>query len=51
VPYAVKASAVEKTLKTNETTPLVPATLLKEHESFTLYIDAESAARVIDFKI
>ena len=50
VPYAVKASAVEKTLKTNETTPLVPATLLKEHESFTLYIDAESAERVIDFK-
>ena len=50
VPYAVKASAVEKTLKTNETTPNVPATLLKEHESFTLYVDAESAARVIDFK-
>ena len=50
VPYAVKACAVEKTLKTNETTPLVPATLLKEHENFTLYIDAESAERVIDFK-
>ena len=50
VPYAVKACAVEKTLKTNETTPIVPATLLKEHENFTLYIDAESAERVIDFK-
>lgn len=50
VPYAVKANAVEKTLKTNETTPNVPATLLKEHENFTLYVDAESAAGVIDFK-
>ena len=50
VPYAVKASAVEKTLKTNETTPSVPATLLKEHENFTLYIDADSAEKVIDFK-
>ena len=50
VPYAVKANAVEKTLKTNETTPLVPATLLKEHENFTLYIDADSAEKVIDFK-
>ena len=50
VPYAVKADAVEKTLKTNETTPKVPATLLKEHENFTLYIDADSAAKVVDFK-
>ncbi len=50
VPYAVKANAVEKTLKTNETTPLVPATLLKEHENFTLYIDSDSAEKVIDFK-
>lgn len=49
VPYAVKASAVEKTLKTKETTPLVPATLLKEHENFILYADADSAKDVITF--
>lgn len=50
VPYAVKANAVEKTLKTRELTPLVPATLLKEHESFTLYVDSDSASKVIDFE-
>lgn len=50
VPYAVKAEAIEKTLKTNETTPNVPATLLKEHENFILYTDADSAAKVVDFK-
>lgn len=49
VPYAVKASAVEKTLTTKETTPLVPATLLKEHENFTLYIDSDSASKVVKF--
>ncbi len=49
VPYAVKANAVEKTLKTNETTPDVPATLLKEHKNFILYADADSAKKVINF--
>ena len=43
VPYKVKADAVYKTL-TNDLTPEVPATLLKEHENFTLYCDADSAA-------
>ena len=46
VPYAVKASAIEKTLKTNEITNLVPATKLKEHPDFTLYIDFDSAKGV-----
>ena len=48
VPYAVKADAVEKTIKTAGTTPMVPSTLLKEHENFVLYADADSAAKVID---
>jgi glucosamine-6-phosphate deaminase len=50
VPYAVKANAIEKTLKTKETTPLVPATLLKEHKNFILYADADSAKNVISFE-
>lgn len=49
VPYGVKADAIEKTLKTAETTPLVPATLLKEHPNFVLYVDADSAKNVISF--
>ena len=49
VPYAVKADAIEKTLKAGETTPNVPASLLKEHPNFLLYIDADSAKNVIDF--
>ena len=47
VPYAVKARAVYKTLTTKETTPLVPATKLKEHKNFTLYIDSDSAKEVL----
>lgn len=47
VPYAVKASAVEKTLHTKETTPLVPATKLKEHPNFILYLDEDSAKGVL----
>jgi len=43
VPYGVKAKAVFDTLSsplTNE----IPATMLKTHEHFTLYVDADSAA-------
>ena len=43
VPYQVKAEAVYKTL-TNDLTPEVPATLLKQHADFTLYCDADSAS-------
>ena len=46
VPYAVKAAAIEKTLKTQETTNLIPATKLKEHPDFILYIDKDSAKGV-----
>ena len=45
VPYAVKAEAVRKTLL-NDTTNLVPATLLKQHPAYTLYLDKESASEV-----
>ena len=47
VPYAVKADAVMKTLTTKETTNLVPATMLKTHPDFTLYIDSDSARKVL----
>mgnify|MGYP003311373723 CR=1 FL=1 len=49
VPYAVKAEAVEKMLNTKETTNLVPATKLREHKDFILYLDMDSAKRVIAF--
>ena len=42
VPYAVKAKAVHDTLK-NTLTNEIPATMLKTHPDFTLYIDQESA--------
>ena len=45
VPYAVKADAVEKTLM-NPLTNRIPATMLKEHECFSLYLDRDSAAKV-----
>ncbi|MCI5547873.1 MAG: glucosamine-6-phosphate deaminase [Clostridiales bacterium] len=45
VPYAVKAEAVYKTL-TSPLTPSVPATMLKQHARFSLYLDRDSAARV-----
>ena len=47
VPYAVKAEAVYNTL-TNDLTPLVPATLLKQHPDFTLYCDSDSASMLND---
>ena len=45
VPYAVKADAVWKTLS-GELSNLVPATMLKTHSDFTLYIDSESASKL-----
>lgn len=47
VPYGVKADAVERTLTAKQTTPTVPATLLKEHPNFILYLDSASAASVM----
>ena len=48
VPYAVKANAVYATLKTQKTDPMVPATLLKEHPEFYLYVDADSAKLALE---
>ncbi len=45
VPYKVKAEAILNTLKT-ELTNTVPATMLKTHPDFTLYIDADSASNL-----
>lgn len=47
VPYAVKADAVYKTLTAKETTNLIPATKLKEHPDFTLYVDMDSAKEIL----
>ena len=45
VPYSVKAEAVYRTLS-EEVSNMTPATVLKTHPSFTLYIERESAARL-----
>ena len=50
VPYPVKAEAVKNTLFAKETTNLVPATLLKEHPDFILYLDEDSAAGILNEK-
>ena len=44
VPYKVKAKAVHDTLTAAEVTNMVPATILKTHPDWTLYIDKESAS-------
>jgi len=44
VPDARKANAVYKTLSSAETTPYVPATLLRAHKDFYLFLDADSAS-------
>ena len=47
VPHSVKVEAVKNTIQADETTNLVPATLLKEHEDFILYLDENSAAGIL----
>jgi glucosamine-6-phosphate deaminase len=49
VPYEVKAEAVEKMLNAKETTNLIPATKLREHKDFLLYLDMDSAKKIISF--
>ncbi len=46
VPHKVKALSVRNTL-INELTDLVPATLLKKHHDFHLYLDVNSASGII----
>lgn len=45
VPYKVKANAIKLTLE-NSLTNTIPATMLKEHNDMTLYIDEDSASAV-----
>ena len=46
VPYKVKAKAICDTLMSEEITNLVPATILRTHKDWTLYIDSDSASMV-----
>ncbi|ADY12034.1 6-phosphogluconolactonase [Sphaerochaeta globosa] len=46
VPHAVKAEAVYNTL-TKAVDPMVPATLLKTHADWNLFIDHESASKLV----
>jgi glucosamine-6-phosphate deaminase len=48
VPHLVKADAVYKTL-TNKLTPAVPATMLKQHPDWHLYLDRNSVSGIITF--
>jgi glucosamine-6-phosphate deaminase len=45
VPYLVKAEAIKNTLQ-SDITNQIPATILKNHPSFTLFLDADSASLV-----
>ncbi|GIP37123.1 glucosamine-6-phosphate deaminase [Paenibacillus sp. J31TS4] len=47
VPYRVKAEAIRRTLE-EEVTPLVPASILKRHGDWWLYLDRESASALPD---
>jgi glucosamine-6-phosphate deaminase len=46
VPHKVKATAIKNTL-INTLTDIVPATLLKQHSDFELYLDKNSASEII----
>jgi glucosamine-6-phosphate deaminase len=48
VPHPVKAEAVYETL-TSPVSNLIPATMLKQHPDFNLFIDINSASKVITF--
>lgn len=48
VPHQVKAEAVYKTF-TSRLTNLVPATMLKEHRDFNIFLDRNSASKLIAF--
>ncbi|MDR0449986.1 MAG: glucosamine-6-phosphate deaminase [Treponema sp.] len=45
VPYAVKADAICKTLTAGESTPMIPATILKTHPDFRLFADKDSVSK------
>jgi glucosamine-6-phosphate deaminase len=45
VPYAVKAKAIRDTLE-NQLTNTIPATILKKHPDFALFLDKDSASMI-----
>ncbi len=45
VPHKAKATAIKDTL-TKELTPMVPATILKQHKNWNLFIDKNSASEL-----
>lgn len=45
VPYEVKAMAIQQTLE-SEVSNLIPATILKKHPDWSLYLDKESASKI-----
>lgn len=46
VPYAVKADAIHNTLTAPAVTNMIPATMLRTHPDWSLYLDDASAARI-----
>ena len=46
VPYKVKAKAVHDTLTSESVTNIIPATILKTHPDWTLYLDNDSASMI-----
>ena len=44
VPFAVKAKAISDMLSATEITPMVPATILKTHPDYRLFLDKDSAS-------
>ena len=46
VPYKVKAQAIYDTLKSPGITPMVPSTILRNHEDVTIYIDEDSSSMI-----
>lgn len=48
VPHRVKAEAVTKTL-TKPVDKMIPATILKQHNDFNLFLDRESSSGIITF--
>lgn len=44
VPHKVKADAILRTLETEGVTNLIPATIMKEHDNWLLFVDEDSAS-------
>ena len=49
VPHEVKANAIKLTME-NEITNKIPATIMKAHDNFTLYVDANSYSKADESK-